>query len=316
MNEGNASVDGMVTMDHGLRVAVTGGAGFIGHHLALRLQDADAAVLVIDDMSTGKADRLPRSIEIVRADIAETDLHPILARWAPSIVFHLAAQASVPRGEADPEFDLRVNGVGTLRLVAAAKASGVRRIVFTSSGGALYGERETPARETSPLRPASAYGIHKLLAEHYVMRSGVSYAIARPSNVYGPGQDANGEGAVVAAFSEAILAHRPLVIHGDGAQERDFIHVADLVDGLIRMAAGSASSIWNVSAGRSITITELAAMFERIGGSSEDIRHGPARPADVRLSRIDSARLRRLGWSPRIALPDGLRALLYQSHSS
>jgi UDP-glucose 4-epimerase len=297
--------------DHdGNRVVVTGGAGFIGHHLVAALASRGADVLVIDDLSSGRPDRLAPSVELARLDIAVDDLAPTIKRWRASTVFHLAAQVSVPAAEAAPEYDLRVNGVGTLRLVAAAKAAGVRRLVFTSSGGAVYGERTTPATERSPTRPMSTYGIHKLLAERYVMTSGIPHAVARPSNVYGPGQDVTGEAAVIAAFVAACREGRSLTIHGDGMQRRDFLHVSDLVAGLLVLGTETTSGIWNVSAGASTSIRKLASIFERIVGYPLELNRQPRRRADVRASRIASGRLKELNWSPREPLDVGLRSLL------
>lgn len=292
------------------RVVVTGGAGFIGHHLVGALVQAGASVLVIDDLSSGEHARLPQSVDLERLDVATDDVAGALLRWRPVIAFHLAAQVSVPRGEAMPEEDLRVNGLGTLRTVEAARAAGVERLVFTSSGGAVYGERRSPATERSRVRPLSMYGIHKLLAEQYVAASKIPYAIARPSNVYGPGQDAIGEGAVVAVFGVAAREGRALVVHGDGRQERDFLHVADAVDGLLSLGTGAANGTWNLSAGSSTTVLELAATIERVSGRTLDRIEAPPRPADVRRSRIANARLLSLGWSPRVALEEGLREVI------
>ncbi|HEY0444516.1 MAG TPA: NAD-dependent epimerase/dehydratase family protein [Candidatus Limnocylindrales bacterium] len=294
----------------GPRVVVTGGAGFVGHHLVAALVSGGARVLVIDDLSTGRADRLPPDVELERLDIVTGDLGAPMRAWRPSLIYHLAAQASVPASEAFPERDLQVNGVGTLRIVAAARASGVGRIVFTSSGGAVYGDTGTPATERSPARPTSVYGIHKLLAEQYLSRSGIATAIARPSNIYGPGQDARGEGAVVASFIAAARVGGPIVIHGDGSQERDFVHVLDVVAALIALGAESASGIWNVSFGTSTAIVDLASAVERIAGRGLQRQFGPLRAGDVHVSRIRSRALRRLGWAPRIRLEDGLRGLL------
>jgi UDP-glucose 4-epimerase len=292
------------------RAVVTGGAGFIGHHLVSALIGRGSEVLVVDDLSTGKADRLPAGVRMERLDIATDDLTSSFESWRPSVVFHLAAQASVPRSEAMPEEDLRVNALGTLRVIAAARSVGASRIVFTSSGGAVYGETPRPATERSPARPDSLYGHHKLLAERYVARSGLSHAIVRPSNVYGPGQDAVGEGAVVAAFTDAARGSGRIVIHGDGSQERDFLNVADLVEAVVVVAASSESGTWNASFGRSMTIADVAALVERVAGRRLERGVGPRRPGDVHLSRIASARLRRLGWTPQVPFDEGLRQLL------
>ena len=301
--------DGMASFE-ARRVVVTGGAGFIGHHLVAALVRLEASVLAVDDLSAGVADRLPDSVDLEVLDVTKGDVDRALGRWRPDVVYHLAAQVSVPRGEELPEEDLRVNGLGTLRVVRAAKAAGAGRIVFTSSGGAVYGERRIPATERSQVRPLSVYGIHKLLGEEYVAASRMSYAIARPSNVYGPGQDASGEGAVVAVYAGNAREGRPLVVHGNGLQERDFLHVTDLVDGLLRLGAAEADGIWNVSAGSSTTVRELAAMAERVAARPLGRTMAPRRPADVNLSRIANGRLRSLGWSARVDLEAGLKELV------
>lgn len=292
------------------RVIVTGGAGFIGHHLVAALTALGSDVLVVDDLSAGRSDRLPSSARFERLDIAGDDIATPIAAWRPSTVFHLAAQASVPRSEAAPEDDLRANALGTLRVIAAARDAGVSRIVFTSSGGAVYGDTPTRATEASPVRPDSIYGLHKLVGERYVARSGLDHAIVRPSNVYGPGQDAAGEGAVIAAFTAAARTRSRIVIHGDGTQERDFLHVTDLVAALLTLAASTENGTWNASVGRSTTIADLAALVERLAGRPLERGTGPRRPGDVHLSRIASDRLRGLGWAPRIGLEDGLRRLI------
>ena len=294
----------------GRRVLVTGGAGFIGHHLVAALTARGADALVVDDLSAGRSERLPPSVRLEELDVATGDVAGAFDRWRPAIVFHLAAQVSVPRSEAAPEHDLRVNGFGTLRVALAAREAAVGRLVFVSSGGAIYGETPEPATEDAPTVPDSYYGSHKLLAEHYVARSGLSHAVARPSNIYGPGQDAIGEGAVVATFTDAAREGRPITIHGDGTQERDFLHVTDLVDALLLLGSDARSGTWNASFGSSRSIGDLAAIVERIAGRPLPRTSGPRRPGDIHLSRIDSDRLRGLGWAPRVSLEDGLGELV------
>ena len=293
-----------------MRVVVTGGAGFIGHHLVRDLVAGGASVLVIDDLSSGSADRLPPEVQLARIDITDGDVRTAIGDWQPSTVFHLAAQVSVPRSEADPEHDVRVNALGTLRVLAAARDAGVRRVVFTSSGGAVYGETHGAATEASPEQPASYYGMHKLLAERYAATSGLSYAIARPSNVYGPGQAAGGDGAVVPAFVGAIRAGRPLTIYGDGTQSRDFVYVDDVVAALKAMGDSTRLGVWNVSSAEPTTVLELVQALEELTGQPLERVFLPPRPGDVHTSLISSTRLRELGWSPRSTLRDGLTRLL------
>jgi UDP-glucose 4-epimerase len=292
------------------RVIVTGGAGFVGHHLVRALQERDAEVLVIDDLSHEVRGGVNEGTRLERLDIARDDLGPAMAAWRPSIVYHLAAQVSVPRSMEDPERDLAVNALGTLRVVNAARLAGASRIVFTSSGGAIYGETPSPATEMSPPAPQSYYGAHKLLAEQYVRWSGIAHAIARPSNVYGPDQPAGGEGAVIAAFVFAARTGAPLVIHGDGTQRRDFLHVADLVAALLLLGNHDECGTWNVSSGVSTSVMDLAGLLEQVTGHPLGITHGDRRPGDVTDSSLMSDGLRILRWSPRVCLAGGLRGLL------
>lgn len=292
------------------RVAVTGGAGFIGHHLVRALQDRGDEVLVIDDLSGEIRGGLRPDTRLERLDITRDDLGRPIAHWRPSVLYHLAAQVSVPRSMQDPQRDLEVNGIGTLRVVEAARAAGVPRLVFTSSGGAIYGDTGQPATETSPSKPLSYYGVHKLLAEQYVRWSGIGHAIARPSNVYGPGQSADGEGAVIAAFVSEARQSSTLVIHGDGRQRRDFLHVDDLVSALLLLGDCGETGTWNVSSGVATSVLELARLLEQLTGRPLDIRHGDRRPGDVNDSCLASNLLRELGWVPRVSLKDGLGQLL------
>lgn len=297
------------------RVVVTGGAGFIGHHLVRALQDRGDEVLVIDDLSGKVRGGLSPETRTEYLDITRADLGPTITSWRPSVVYHLAAQVSVPRSMQDPEYDLALNAIGTLRLVQAVKAAGVHRLVFTSSGGAIYGETEKPATEASFAKPLSYYGVHKLLAEQYVRWSGIDHAIARPSNVYGPDQPAGGEGAVIAAFVSAAQHSSTLVIHGDGTQRRDFLHVADLVSALLLLGDHHESGTWNVSSGVATSVLELIRLLEQLAGRPLQITHGDRRPGDVAESQLVSDRIRELGWTPRVSLADGLRQLLKKGSS-
>jgi UDP-glucose 4-epimerase len=299
----------------GSRVLVTGGAGFIGHHLVRALQDRGDDVLVIDDLSGEIHGGLLPDTRLEPLDITRDDLRRPIADWRPSVVYHLAAQVSVPRSMQDPEHDLAVNAIGTMRVLEASRSAGVARLVFTSSGGAIYGETKKPAAETSASKPLSYYGVHKLLAEQYVRWSGIDHAIVRPSNVYGPDQPAGGEGAVIAAFVSAAQHSSELVIHGDGTQRRDFVHVADLVSALLLLGDHRKSGTWNVSSGVTTSVIELAELLERLTRRPLKTTHGDRRPGDVTESSLASDRIRQLGWSPRVSLADGLGQLLIEGSS-
>jgi UDP-glucose 4-epimerase len=300
-----------MTGDHRRRSLVTGGAGFIGSHLVERLLADGDDVLVIDDLSTGDASNLPAQASLETVDIATADLDTLLRRWRPSLVFHLAAQSSVPRSMAEPLRDLAVNVTGTHRVAAASRSSGAHRLVFVSSGGAVYGDTgEHAATEQTAVAPSSYYGVHKLAAEGHVALSGLPFAIARPSNVYGARQAAGLEGAVVAAFVAGCRAGR-IRIDGDGQQTRDFIHVGDVVAALVHLGeAEVGDAIWNVSTGRSMSILDLAAAIERAVGRPLEHETGPVRSGDVRHSAMSSSRLRSSGWRPQVSLDTGISALV------
>jgi UDP-glucose 4-epimerase len=294
------------------RTIVTGGAGFVGSHLVDRLMGEGHEVLVVDDLSSGRAGNLASDARLEQLDVASDELDSVFRGWLPNVVFHLAAQASVPVSSQVPLRDLAVNVVGTHRVGAAARASGASRLVFVSSGGAVYGETGRPATERARPAPSSFYGVHKLAAESHVELAGVPYAIARPSNVYGPRQAAGLEGAVVAAFIDQALRDGKLRIHGDGSQTRDFIHVVDVVvEALWRLSrSDTPSGTWNVAAGRRITIAGLAETVERAVGLPLGRACEPRRAGDVTHSAISAARLRGLGWRPSIGLSAGVMALV------
>jgi UDP-glucose 4-epimerase len=290
---------------------VTGGAGFVGSHVVDRLVADGCQVLVVDDLSTGRADHLPETARLERLDIAIDAIEPVFEAWRPDVVYHLAAQASVPVSIRDPLRDLAVNVSGTHRVAAAARAAGARRLVFVSSGGAIYGETTRPATERTIPAPTSYYGVHKLAAEGHVALSGLSFAIARPSNIYGSRQTSGLEGAVVATFVGLALAGQPLTIDGDGRQTRDFVHVRDVVAALVLLGVPDGpGGTWNVASGRAVSVDSLATTVERRVGVTLGRVHRPARPGDVRSAAESAARLRRLGWAPSIPLGRGIQDLL------
>lgn len=293
------------------RAIVTGGAGFVGSHLVDRLSRDRASVLVVDDLSTGRVDNLPSDVTLEEVDIATGELDAMFHSWRPDVVFHLAAQASVPLSLSDPMRDLAVNVVGTHRVASSARLASAERLVFVSSGGAVYGETSRPATELTRPNPASYYGVHKLAAEGHVSLCGIPFAIARPSNIYGPIQTGGLDGAVVAAFVEAASATGSIRINGDGSQTRDFIDVRDAVDALILLAdPATPAGIWNIASGRRVSITELADLVEAALGHPLVRRSSLSRPGDVRHSSVSAGKLRRFGWRPGRDLPTGVRELI------
>jgi UDP-glucose 4-epimerase len=291
-----------------VRALVTGGAGFIGSNLVDALLARDDEVVVVDDLSSGKRENLDGAARLVELDIRAPELAGVFVELQPQVCFHLAAQADVPTSVARPDFDAEVNVVGTVRVLQAA--GNVTDVVFSSTGGAIYGECERPARENDPRRPLSPYGVAKLSAEEYVAGwnrlHGTRHVALRLANVYGPRQEAGLEGGVVAIFLDAMAAGRETAIFGDGRQTRDFVHVDDVVRALV-LAPGT-GGVFNVGSGVETSVLELHKRCRSITGDEREPREEPARQGDVLRSVLDvSLAGRELGWRPEVSLDDGLR---------
>jgi UDP-glucose 4-epimerase len=287
-----------------VRTAVTGGAGFIGSNLVDALVARGDEVVVVDDLSFGKREHLNPAAAFVERDIREgIDLDGV------EVCFHLAAQTDVQTSVREPATDAEVNVLGTIRVAEAAQRAGAR-IVFTSTGGAIYGECEGPAAEGSPRRPLAPYGIAKLCAEEYLAGwnriHGSSHVVCRLANVYGPRQDASLEGGVVAVFLDRLRRGDETVIFGDGLQTRDFVFVGDVVEALLA-AAGHEGGVFNIGTGVETSVLALHRACAEAAGHPVDPRHEPARLGDVRRSVLDvSLAARELGFRARTSLGEGL----------
>jgi len=302
------------------RVAVTGGAGFIGSHLVDALVARGDRVLVIDDLSRGRRENLHGALQhdavaLERADVRDAGaMRRLLREFRPDTAFHLAAQVDVTRSMVDPDHDAQVNHKGTLKVLEAARAAGVRRFVFASTGGGLYGDaRELPTAESAPLCPLSPYGASKLAAErevHRFSRRGMITVSLRLANVYGPRQDSGGEGGVVAIFCRRMLEDEPLVVYGDGASTRDYVYVDDVVSAMVAAGESTSTEPMNVGCGAETSVIELArALAVATGREDPLVRHAAARPGEVARSCLASAAAQEtLGFTPRWSLADGLRA--------
>jgi len=288
-----------------VHAVVTGGAGFIGSNLVDALVGRGDDVVVVDDLSSGKRDFVDPAASFVEADIRDG----IDARGA-DVVFHLAAQADVQTSVRRPDHDAAVNVVGTVRVLEAARAAGAQ-VVFSSTGGAIYGECDAPAPESAPRRPLSPYGIAKLCAEEYLAGwnriHGTNHVALRFGNVFGPRQDSSLEGGVVSIFLERFARGEETVIFGDGGQTRDFVFVGDVVEALLA-AVGQAGDVFNVGTGEETTVLELHRLCARVAGVAAEPRLETARLGDARRSVLDVSHAGEvLGWRPRIPLEDGLR---------
>lgn len=292
-----------------MRVVVTGGAGFIGSHIVQRYLAELADVLVVDDLSGGHRDAVPEGVDVAVADITEPGVVERIVAHRPQLIVHAAAQVSVARSVADPDHDRASNVTGTRHVVRAANAAGAR-VVFLSSGGAVYGEADG-ADETAPAAPISPYGRHKLEAEAIVRELPHGHGIARLANVYGPGQRADLEGGVIAIFVERLLRGDRIDIHGDGEQRRDFVHVDDVASALSVIGATDRSGTWNVATGVGTSVNELIAKLGGLMGVVPATQYVARRDGDVRISRLAIARIgSELGWTPGTRLDDGLARLL------
>jgi len=292
-----------------VRAIVTGGAGFIGSHVADALLARGDEVHVVDNMATGKRENLPAGAEHHERDIREP-LEDLFDEVRPDACFHLAAQADVNVSTQRPDYDAEVNVLGTIRVLEAARRVGAR-VVFSSTGGAIYGECDRPADEDYPRRPLSPYGTAKLCAEEYLgtwnRLHGTSHVVLRFANVYGPRQDSGLEGGVVAIFLERLAKDEPTAIFGDGEQTRDFVYVGDVARATLA-ALQVDGGAFNIGAGVETTVTELHELCLRVAGRGEPPVYAEARLGDVRRSVLEVSRAaRELRWRPEVSLEDGLR---------
>jgi UDP-glucose 4-epimerase len=301
---------------------VTGGAGFIGSHVVDALIARGARVVVVDDLSTGRYENVASALE-VGATLHQLDivdgpaLRDLFVRERPELVFHLAAQIDVRRSVDDPAADARTNVEGTVNVLSAAQMSGVRRLVYSATGGAVYGDAEqVPTPEDAKARPMSPYGQAKLAAEGYCAMfrrlHGLSTIALRYANVYGPRQDPLGEGGVIAIFCGRFAAGTAPLIYGDGSQTRDYVYVGDVVEANLLAADSDVCGEVNVGTGIETSVLELAGAFGALDAARPFVpEHAPERPGEVLRSCLDAARARaELGWRPRTDLAGGLRQTL------
>jgi len=296
-----------------MKAIVTGGAGFIGSHLAEALLSRGADTHIIDNLSTGYSRYVPADAAFHELDIRSGEaLRKLLADLRPDIVFHLAAQADVQRSIKEPSYDAAVNLLGTANVLEAARDAGAGKIVFASTSG-VYGnlERERLS-EDDPVAPISFYALSKAAAEAHIRLFhelyGLSYTILRYANVYGPRQTPKGEGGVVALFMDRIRSGRPLRVFGDGEQTRDFIYVQDVVKANLAAIDSGDQALLHVSTSASTSVNALTAALGAIHGAPLAVEHLPARAGDIRHSCLDNARARlQLIWQPATPIDEGLR---------
>jgi UDP-glucose 4-epimerase len=298
---------------------VTGAAGFIGSTLVDRLLSDGHSVAGLDNFASGRATNLEHLTDVdefvfVEADIVSADLQAILDEHRPEVVFHLAAQIDVRHSVADPQYDASVNVIGTVRLADAARRTGVRKVVHTSSGGSIYGTPPSfPTSEDVPTDPASPYAAGKVAGEIYLNTFRHLYDLdcshIAPANVYGPRQDPHGEAGVVAIFAQALLEGKPTKVFGDGSHTRDYVFVDDVVESFIK-ASGTAGGgqRFNVGTGVETSDRQLHSAVAAAVGGPDDPEFWPPRLGDLERSCLDIGLAERvLGWRPQVALDEGVR---------
>jgi len=307
-----------------VKALVTGGAGFIGSNLVDALLGRGDEVAVVDDLSTGRRENLGQALaagaRLVEADIRDrTALEDLALAERPEVVFHLAAQIDVRKSVADPAFDASINVGGTANVLEAARAAEARRVVFSSTGGAIYGEgdgQQLPLTEDAPLAPEAPYGQSKFAGEGYLSLYerlyGLSSVPLRLGNVYGPRQDPLGEAGVIAIFCGRLRDGRKPTVFGDGKQTRDYIYVGDVVSAMLAAAEAETSGPINIGTGIETDVLELVRQLSELGESSDfEPELAPARTGEVQRIAIDPARAEReLGWTAKVGLDEGLRLTL------
>lgn len=295
-----------------MNVLVTGGAGFIGSHVVDRFVQEGHQVSVLDNLSTGKRKNVHREAVLYKSDICSSRLDRIFKRERPVVIVHLAAQINVRQSTEDPMFDANVNIVGTINLLQLAVKYGVRKIVFASSGGAVYGEQQQfPAPEHHPTSPLSPYGISKLTCEYYLEYfrhvAGLSYAALRFGNVYGPRQNPEGEAGVIAIFSQKLLKGQQALINGNGLQTRDYVYVRDVVESVMTASDQHVNGVYNVGTGEETTVNEIFDRLKKLTKTDCKELHGPAKKGEQLRSVLDCSKLtEEAGWEPSVSLDEGL----------
>ena len=295
-----------------MKIVVTGGAGFIASHIVDAYVHRGHEVSIIDDFSTGQKRNVNPSAKVFDLDIANPKAAQLIRELKPDVLNHHAAQMDVRRSVADPGFDARINIIGFVNLLEGCKDAGVRKVIFSSSGGAVYGDREPiPATEAHETLPLSPYGVSKLAGElylgYYHMAFGLPYVALRYANVFGPRQSSQGEAGVVAIFIAHLLAGKPPVINGDGKQTRDYVFVGDVVAANIAALDASHVGAVNIGTGKETDVVTICNLLRDGVGSAVEAIHGPAKLGEQRRSCLEISLAQKvLGWSPAVSLQEGL----------
>ena len=297
-----------------MKILLTGGAGFIGSHVADLYIENGHEVVIIDDLSTGHTSNINPQAAFYQLDIRDAGLQKIFEEERPDIINHHAAQMNVRRSIIEPIFDADVNILGSINLLENARKYGVQRFIYISTGGAVYGEPEyLPCDETHPIKPICQYGASKHTVEHYLYmyyeNYGLKYTVLRYPNVYGPRQDPHGEAGVVAIFTGQMLEGKQVVINGDGEQERDFVHVIDCAQANLLALTSETVGIFNIGSEKGTTVNQIFSTLREVNGYKKEPLFGPSIVGETQKIYLDASRANtELGWKSNIGLKEGLES--------
>ncbi len=299
-----------------MKILVTGGAGFIGSHVVALYLEQGHQVAVLDNLSTGKKEFVPPQAKFFKADITDkNEVEQIIAQFKPELINHHAAHIQVGHSVEDPQFDARNNIIGLLNLMEAARKEQVQKVIMASTGGAMYGDKETPFTETMKEAPLSPYGVSKRAGElylnYYHKQFDIKYIALRYANVYGPRQNPHGESGVIAIFSEQLAQGKQPVINGDGTHTRDYVYVADVAQAnALALEADFVGEV-NIGTGREISTNEVFAQVVQEFGADAAKKYGPARPGEQVTSALDSSLAKQvLGWQPGVEFEHGVKKVV------
>lgn len=296
-----------------MKILITGGAGFIGSHIVDALIAEGHNVVVVDDLSSGSVKNLPKKIRFIKLDVRSNNVATLFLEENFDVVYHLAAQMDVRKSVTDPRFDASVNIIGGLNLLECCSKYNVKKLIFASTGGAIYGEQDYfPADEKHPLRPLSPYGVAKLAYEQYLYYYkevyGIEYISLRFANIYGPRQNPHGEAGVVAIFTTKLLNGEEPVINGDGKQTRDYVYVGDIVDANLKALEYPGTGIFNLGTGVETDVNTLFRKLRELTGAKCEEKHGPAKKGEQLRSVLEYSHAKNvLGWEPKVSLDRGLQ---------
>jgi len=296
-----------------MNIIVTGGAGFIGSHVADAFVEDDHNVITIDNLSSGKIENVHDIIRFIDLSIGDPEVEDIFRTFQIDVLCHHAAQMDVRESVANPIFDANINIIDAIRLLQYCVKFGVKKVIFSSTGGVIYGDPEyLPVDENHPVNPLCPYGISKLSFEHYIHYFkelyGLDYTILRYGNVYGPRQDPHGEAGVIAIFSGILLEGKRPTIFGDGEQTRDYIYVSDVVRANLMALEGGSGEIMNVGTGEGTSVNRLLREMCDILELDIKPKYAPARPGEIQRIALDASKIEKvLGWKPEVSLQDGFR---------